>query len=338
MLTSLRKWKETAALRTLMGSRQLVKEPGWSQIEPSCSCSCRGFGILDLRQRNDIVSASRLNKHSESEMVRRSLLNNGLGHTPQMDWNSFNHFPSQLSEELIRETADAMVSTGLSTLGYKYINLGDCWAELNRDSKGNLVEKASIFPLGMKTLADFVHNKGLKIRIYGDAGGVEDPTTWAPSLGNSWRTTVDIKDNRESVTSKADLNEAWASYAGLGGWNVGNGGMSTEEYNSHFSIWAISKSPLILGCDVRSMDKDTFTLLSNKEVIAVNQDKLGIQGKKVKKIGDLEFNTTAPEGYYSAIIDEVIREEACLYVGSRTLGDVSAGEAVAWLKIFTIIQ
>ncbi|KAF6149159.1 hypothetical protein GIB67_026015 [Kingdonia uniflora] len=68
---------------------------------------------------------------------------------------------------------------------------------------------------------------------------------------------------------------------------VGNGGMSTEEYHSHFNIWVISKFLLILGCDVRSMDKDTFTLLSNKEVIAVNQDKLGIQGKKVKT-GDLE--------------------------------------------------
>ncbi|KAF6161793.1 hypothetical protein GIB67_008554 [Kingdonia uniflora] len=118
------------------------------------------------------------------------------------------------------------------------------------------------------------------------------------------------------------------------------------------------------------MDKDTFTLLSNKEVIAVNQDKFGIEGEKVKKIADLEgrrcllpplesssgnlcilkdmigtnvaygtvqFNTTVPEEFYSVIIDEVICDEACLYVGSRTLGDVSAGKAAAWLKIFTII-
>ncbi|KAF6149691.1 hypothetical protein GIB67_017424 [Kingdonia uniflora] len=97
--------------------------------------------------------------------------------------------------------------------------------------------------------------------------GVEDPTAWAPSLGNSWRTTEDIKDNWESMTNKTDLNEAWASYAG----------------HDHDML----EFPLILGCDVRSMDKDTFTLLSNKEVIAVNQDKLGIQGKKAKT-GDLE--------------------------------------------------
>ncbi|KAK0574030.1 hypothetical protein LWI29_017242 [Acer saccharum] len=69
---------------------------------------------------------------------------------------------------------------------------------------------------------------------------------------------------------------------------VGNGGMSKEEYRSHFSIWALAKAPLILGCDLRSMDDDTLEILGNKEVIAVNQDKLGIQGKKVKKNGELE--------------------------------------------------
>ncbi|GFZ15810.1 alpha-galactosidase 2 [Actinidia rufa] len=124
--------------------------------------------------------------------------------------------------------------------------------------------------------------------------GQENPATWAPSIGNSWRTTGDIKDTWDSMTSRADQNDAWASYAGPGGWNdpdmleVGNGGMSTEEYRSHFSIWALAKAPLLIGCDIRSMDNDTFELLSNKEVIEVNQDKLGIQGKKVKTNGDLE--------------------------------------------------
>ncbi|KAK9282739.1 hypothetical protein L1049_010959 [Liquidambar formosana] len=283
-----------------------------------------------------------------------------VNHVPR--WNSYNHFPCMLSDELIRQTADAMVSSGLSALGYEYINLADdCWAELNRDSKGNLVPKASIFPYGMKALADYVHSKGLKIGIYGDAGtltcskkmpgslgyeeqdantfaswgidylkydnchnngvspqerylkmskallktgrpiffslcewGQDNPATWAANIGNSWRTTGDIKDNWDSMTSRADLNDIWASHAGPGGWNdpdmleVGNGGMSTEEYRSHFSIWAIAKAPLLLGCDIRSMDNETFQLISNKEVIVVNQDKLGIQGKKVKKSGDRE--------------------------------------------------
>ncbi|XP_022773617.1 alpha-galactosidase-like [Durio zibethinus] len=125
--------------------------------------------------------------------------------------------------------------------------------------------------------------------------GQEDPATWAPGIGNSWRTTGDIKDSWESMTSIADRNDKWASYAQPGAWNdpdmleVGNGGMTTEEYRCHFSIWALAKAPLLIGCDIRSMDNVTFELLSNKEVIVVNQaDKLGVQGKKVKKDGDLE--------------------------------------------------
>lgn len=292
---------------------------------------------------------------------RRHLLGNRLGLTPQMGWNSWNHFACKIEEKLIKETADAMVSTGLSALGYKYVNLDDCWAELNRDSQGNLVPKASTFPSGIKSLADYVHAKGLKLGIYSDAGtqtcsltmpgslgheeqdaktfaswgidylkydncnnkninpkerypimskallnsgrsiffslcewGQQDPATWAKAIGNSWRTTGDIADNWNSMTSRADENDKWASYAGPGGWNdpdmleVGNGGMTVGEYRSHFSIWALAKAPLLIGCDIRAIDSVTLALLSNKEVIAVNQDKLGIQGKKVKKDGDLE--------------------------------------------------
>ncbi|URE33389.1 alpha-galactosidase [Musa troglodytarum] len=165
-----------------------------------------------------------------------------------------------------------------------------------------------MFPSGIKALADYVHGKGLKLRIYSDAGsrtcsntmpgslgfeeqdtktfvswvdylkydncnnpgtspqewynrmsdalrkcgrkiffslcewGQDNPATWASSLGNSWRTTGDIEDNWNSMTSIADGNDKWASYARLGGWNdpnmleVGNGGMMIEEYRAHFSI------------------------------------------------------------------------------------------------------
>ncbi|CAL5184939.1 unnamed protein product [Lathyrus oleraceus] len=295
------------------------------------------------------------------EQHRRTMLDNGLGQTPPMGWNSWNHFHCDVSEDLIKQTANAMVSTGLVDLGYKYINIDDCWGELNRDSKGNLVAKSSTFPSGIKALADYVHSKGLKLGIYSDAGnqtcskkmpgslghevqdaktfaswgidylkydncennnidpkerypamseallksgrpiffslcewGSEDPATWAKSVGNSWRTTGDIQDKWDSMISRADLNNKWASYAGPGGWNdpdmleVGNGGMTTEEYRAHFSIWALAKAPLLIGCDIRALDNTTKELLSNSEVIAVNQDKLGVQGKKVKSNGDLE--------------------------------------------------
>ncbi|PIA35326.1 hypothetical protein AQUCO_03500016v1 [Aquilegia coerulea] len=318
------------------------------------------FSSICFTTNINIATAARVVR-SSNHIIRRNLLNNGLGHSPQMGWNSWNHFHCDIQETLIRETADAMVSTGLAAVGYEYINLDDCWGELNRDSQGNLQPKASTFPSGIKALADYVHSKGLKLGIYSDAGvqtcsmtmpgslgheeqdaktfaswevdylkydnchntgsspkerfpvmgkallnsgrsiyfslcewGDEDPATWAPSIGNSWRTTGDIEDNWGSMISRADENDKWASYAGPGAWNdpdmleIGNGGMTTEEYRSHMSIWALVKAPLLIGCDIRSMSNESYELLSNKEVIAVNQDRLGVQGKKVKKDGDLE--------------------------------------------------
>lgn len=73
---------------------------------------------------------------------------------------------------------------------------------------------------------------------------------------------------------------------------VGNGGMTTAEYISHFSLWAISKAPLLIGCDVSNMSNATLAILSNREVIAVNQDRLGVQGKKVAFALSKLTNTT----------------------------------------------
>ncbi|KAF3781492.1 Alpha-galactosidase [Nymphaea thermarum] len=229
--------------------------------------------------------------HEPFHLKRRGLLTNGLGLTPQMGWNSWNHFYCGINEDLIRQTADAMVHTGLSEVGYKFINLDDCWAEQQRDSQGNLVPKNSTFPSGIKALADYVHSKGLKLGIYSDAGGQEDPATWAPAIGNSWRTTNDITDSWSSIITLADQNDKWAAYARPDPdmLEVGNGGMTLEEYRSHFSIWVLMKAPLLIGCDLRSMNNETLKLLSNKEVIAINQDKLGVQGKKVKTDNDLEL-------------------------------------------------
>ncbi|XP_062189714.1 alpha-galactosidase 3 isoform X2 [Phragmites australis] len=117
--------------------------------------------------------------------------------------------------------------------------------------------------------------------------GQDDPALWAGKVGNSWRTTDDIVDTWKSMTDIADKNNKWASYAGPGGWNdpdmleVGNGGMTFAEYRSHFSIWALMKAPLLIGCDVRNMTSETLEILSNKEVIQVNQDPLGVQGRKI---------------------------------------------------------
>ncbi|KAJ3071199.1 hypothetical protein HDU98_005681 [Podochytrium sp. JEL0797] len=96
-------------------------------------------------------------------------LNNGVGRTPAMGWNSWNKFGCNVNEELIREHADAVVSTGLATLGYNHINIDDCWAQ-ERDKDGFIHEDPKSFPSGMRALADYIHSKGLKFGLYSSAG------------------------------------------------------------------------------------------------------------------------------------------------------------------------
>ncbi|HEY0565600.1 MAG TPA: alpha-galactosidase [Terriglobales bacterium] len=296
-------------------------------------------------------------------------LDNGLAKTPPMGWNSWNKFACNVSEQLIRDTADTMISTGMLGAGYQYLVIDDCW-QVSRDAQGNIVADPQRFPSGMKALADYVHSKGLKFGLYSDAGlktcqgrpgsrgfeyqdarqyaawgvdylkydwcehGTQDapssyqvmrdalkasgrpivfslcewgsskPWLWASDVGNLWRATGDIQDMWEGkkdwgglgmvniVDQEAD-NKTFA-YSGPGHWNdpdmleVGNGGMTTNEYRSHFSLWAMLAAPLIAGNDLRNMSPDIRDILLNKEVIAVDQDALGREGQRVRKEGDTE--------------------------------------------------
>lgn len=93
----------------------------------------------------------------------------GLSLTPPMGWNTWNTFGCDINEQLIRDAADAMVSSGMKAAGYKYLIIDDCW-QGGRDSMGFIYPDKRKFPSGMKTLADYVHSKGLKIGIYSDPG------------------------------------------------------------------------------------------------------------------------------------------------------------------------
>ncbi len=86
-------------------------------------------------------------------------------------WNSWNKFACNISETLIKETADSLVSSGLAGLGYKYVNLDDCWQSNERDSiTGRVLPDPVRFPSGLKALGDYIHSKGLKFGIYSSAG------------------------------------------------------------------------------------------------------------------------------------------------------------------------
>ena len=92
-----------------------------------------------------------------------------LAATPPMGWNSWNKFGCNVSDKLIREMADSMVSSGMQAAGYQYVNIDDCW-QVSRDASGTIVADPTRFPSGIKALADYVHSKGLKLGIYTDAG------------------------------------------------------------------------------------------------------------------------------------------------------------------------
>jgi alpha-galactosidase len=290
-------------------------------------------------------------------------LENGLARTPQLGWNDWNSFGCNVSDSLIRQTADAMVNSGMAAAGYKYVNIDDCWSEMSRDGSGNLVPDHNKFPNGIKAVADYVHGKGLKLGIYSSAGlttcagypaslgneqrdantwaswgidylkydncgqtngisgpnryaamrdalsrsgrailfaicnwGQDDVKSWGASTGNSWRTTWDIAGNWNSVTGILDAQPNYASVSKPGAWNdpdmleVGNG-LSDTEAQAHFSLWALLNAPLIAGNDIRTMSAATRSILTNTEVIGVDQDWGGRQGNRIVDNGDSEVWT-----------------------------------------------
>jgi alpha-galactosidase len=115
-----------------------------------------------------------------------------------------------------------------------------------------------------------------------------------PATANMWRIGFDINASWSSMTGLIDQNEPLSQYAGPGHWNdpdmleVGNGGLNATESRAHFSFWALLAAPLISGNDLRNMSKETLEILTNREVIAVDQDALGMQGRKVRDNGPQE--------------------------------------------------
>jgi alpha-galactosidase len=118
---------------------------------------------------------------------------------------------------------------------------------------------------------------------------------WGPSVGgNLWRTTGDISDKYARMAEIGFSQAGLARFAGSGHWNdpdmleVGNGGMTTEEYRTHMSLWAILAAPLLAGNDLSTMTPETVALLTNRDVIAVDQDSAGKQGDRVSAEGPIE--------------------------------------------------
>lgn len=339
--------------------------------------------------------------------------------TPPMGWNTWNTFGHEINEELIRTTADTMVSSGLLEAGYNYLVIDDCWALKQRDPQtGRLVADPEKFPSGMKAVADYVHSKGLKFGMYSCCGtltcagypssfdyefvdaetfaswgvdflkydhcykpdtvpsdllyrkmgmalancgrdilfsacswGVNQTHEWIKSTGaHMWRSTGDITDCWQKIKEIYDLNVPLQPYNGQGCFNdmdmmvvgmhgqglVGVTGCTDEEYRTHFSIWAMLNSPLMIGCDIRKMDAATKEILMNKDVIAINQDAAGRQPFRASTYG-CDTWVKFLEGGDIAILIVNPYEDACrgtLHLTDIGL-DVASGRALKARDLWT---
>lgn len=342
-----------------------------------------------------------------------------LAATPPMGWNTWNTFGRDIDENLILETAAALVDRGMRDVGYEYVVIDDVWEAAERID-GRLAADTVRFPRGIKAVAADVHGMGLKLGIYSSAGtltcegelasfgnetidahtfadwdvdflkydychvppgadgpslyqkmgqalrstgrdivfsvcewGTNRPWEWGASVGaHMWRTTHDIFDAWESIIDIGfDQQEGLEPYAGPGRWNdpdmlvvgmygkgnVGRGGCTDVEYRTHFTQWCLLAAPLMIGCDVRSMSAESAATLLNREVIAVNQDPLGAQARKVGEqahSGKLSQVWAKPmaDGSVAVGLYNLGESERMVSVGfdSLGLGDLACGVHDLW--------
>jgi alpha-galactosidase len=138
--------------------------------------------------------------------------------------------------------------------------------------------------------------------------GWDAPWEWAPAIGgNSWRTTDDIDPHWDRIYAILSQQEGLEKYAGPGHWNdpdmleVGNGKLTLAENRAHFSMWAMLAAPLLAGNDLPNMKPEIRAILTNRDVIAIDQDKLGHQGSRIYSDGEVEVWTRHLEGGAMAI-------------------------------------
>lgn len=280
--------------------------------------------------------------------------------TPIMGWSSWNYFHTDISEDVIISQVDAIVNLGLDDVGYDYVNIDDGWQNgRDDDVVHHQVDK---FPNGMKYIADYAHNLGIKAGMYTDGGETtcgwitdEDttdpkvglyghdeqdlrmyfvdwgydfikvdwcggaalelstqtryteigeainniekelnkdliynvccwgfPGEWVVDVADSWRTGGDIAANFDSILTQIDNIKELTQYAGPGHVNdldmlqVGNG-MSYEEDKTHFSMWCMMSSPLLIGTDLTTITDQALSILKNEEIIALDQDSACLQ-------------------------------------------------------------
>ncbi len=181
------------------------------------------------------------------------------------------------------QDAQTFASWGMDFLKYDWCSAGQVYTPVEQPSAYELMDSALA-----ATHRPIVYS----ICQY----GLNDVWLWGAGVGgNMWRTTKDLQDTWTSMSTDGFNDQiGLAPYAGPGHWNdpdmlqVGNDGMTTTEYTTHFSLWAILAAPLIAGNNLTAMDADALKILGNTEVIAIDQDPAGKEGVRVFKNGNLQ--------------------------------------------------
>lgn len=295
-------------------------------------------------------------------------MNNIYRKTPIMGWASWNCFRTNITEEGLKKQIDALKATGLDKYGYTYFNIDDGFFG-GRNKIGALQFHKKRFPNGIKVIADYAHQNGLKAGIYSDGGdktcgyyydnegengtdvglynheerdlkmyledfgfdfikvdwcgglhlGLDEkeqytkigkiiddirkrtgrcivynicrwhfPGEWATKIADSWRTGADITPDFNSVINQIDNIKPLRKFCcpshinDLDMMQIGNG-MSIEEEKTHFAMWCMMSTPLMIGCDLTKMADSTLEILKNEELIAINQDKACKQAYVIKE-------------------------------------------------------
>jgi alpha-galactosidase len=304
-----------------------------------------------------------------------------LAPTPPMGWNPWYAFGCNANEQLVEETAQAIVTSGMAADGYHYVNIDDCWMAAQRDATGALQADPMTFPDGIAAVSSYVHGLGLKLGLYLDAGtqtcmerpgsasyfaqdvaslaswgvdflkvdycytnfaapqqlygamekaitaagrpmlmsvsddGYDYPWRWAPGLASLWRTTNDYTAYGAAtgqwwtaMLKIVDINAGLYRYAQPGAWNdpdlllTGTGKLTVPQERSQFSLWSMMAAPLLVGGDVRTMSAATSAILTNREVIAVDQDPAGLQGRRISdRAGHQVWLRTLADGSHAVL-------------------------------------
>ncbi len=255
-------------------------------------------------------------------------------------------FEGSLGHEV--QDAKTYAAWGIDYLKYDLCSLGDTMRAAGGLEKAQAIEVAAY-----EKMRDALAATGRPIVYSLCQYGFYQPWRWGPSVGgNLWRTTGDINDKFPRMVQIGFSQAGLSKYAGPGHWNdpdmleVGNGGMNAVEYRTHMSLWALLAAPLLAGNDLTTMTAETAAILSNKGVIAIDQDALGKQGDRVRQEGPLEVWAKPLSGGAVAVglfnlsdlpANMTLNAADVGAKGSVAMHDVWADKALGKLKVFKAV-